>query len=160
LLTHFAAALQDVAGLAEKRGPSEISAILREYKELMNEAVEAEHGFIEKIVGDQLIAVWGGLVSQTPAQAAVHACKAALRQVRAVEGYNARAGLQLKLNIGIATDEPALSVALCKLCPSRHAAILVSQSTRERCPETLRFEERGQHDMKDSPIRIFELKPV
>lgn len=160
MLTHFAAALQDVASLAEKRSPAEITAVLNEYRELLHEAVEAEHGFIERIVGDQMIAVWGGLVSQTPAQSAMHACKAALRQVRAVEAYNARTGLLLKLNIGIATNEPELSVALCRLCASRNAAILVSQTTREQCPETLRFEERGRHDKKEGPVQIFELKPI
>jgi class 3 adenylate cyclase len=160
VLTHFAAALQDVEKLAVKRTPAEITAILREYKQLMHEAVEAEQGFVERIVGDQFISVWGGLVSQTPAQAAIHACNAALRQLRALEAYNARSGLELRLNIGIASGEPELSVSLCQLCPSRRAVILVSQSTRELCPQTLRFEELLPLPREDRSVRVFELKPA
>ncbi len=151
MLIHFAAALQDVAGLAKARTPSEITAVLSDSTTLLHEAVEAEQGFVERLIGDQLIAVWGGLVSQTAAQSALHACKAARSQVRALEAYNARTGLGLRLNIGIAAGEPELCVELCRLCPSLKAAILVSPATRELCPQTLCFEERS--------AGVFELKP-
>lgn len=140
-MTHYAACLEDVAKLAEGREPIELSAVIQDFETLMLEAIEAEQGFAGKAVGDQIVASWGGIPSQSATQAALHACKAAVRQVKALAASSKLAGLGLKLNIGISSDDPGLCVELCRLCPVLDAQILISAATRALCAEALPFEE-------------------
>ncbi|MBI3553890.1 MAG: hypothetical protein HY077_15450 [Elusimicrobia bacterium] len=156
--THYAASLQDVAKLAESRDPAELSAILGEYKKLMHETIEAEHGFVERFLGDQVSAIWGGLVSQSPQMAAISACRAAQRQLKGLGAYNAASGLSLRICIGI-SDDPATSRTLCRLAPARKAGVLIAEATRALCAETFAFSEVEPLEAAPGrPLRVFSLK--
>lgn len=139
-MTYLAACLEDAARLAEGRGPAELSALLGEFGELMLAAVEAEQGFPGRGAGDQIEASWGGLALPPP-QAALRACKAALRQLATLSRHPRLGPLGLRVFIGIAEDDPGLCAELCRLCPSLEARVLVSPAARELCAEALRFEE-------------------
>ena len=140
-MTHYAACLANVASLAAGRDPVAITEILAEYGALMIEIIEAEQGFPARRVGDVITAYWGGLPSQTRQQTALHACRTALRQLKALAASPRLAALGLKLNIGICSDDPAGCAVLCRACPQADVSILVSRSTRELCAEAFRFEE-------------------
>lgn len=152
-MTHYAACLEDVGRLAAGRDPVELSAVIRDFEELMIGAIEDEQGFPGRAVGDQIVATWGGIPSQTDPQAALHACKTALRQIKELAKSPKLSGLGLRVNIGIAAEDPGLCVELCRLCPSLGAQILVSPPTRALCAEALPFEE-----LRSGHRQVFKLK--
>jgi adenylate cyclase/guanylate cyclase len=80
----------DVAGfssLSEKMQPAEIVAMMNAYLSAMTDIIESEGGFVDKYIGDAIVAVFGA-----PADDADHAAKAvraALRCRRRIEELNA-----------------------------------------------------------------------
>jgi class 3 adenylate cyclase len=152
---HYFAAVHNVVELAKNRDPLELTDMLKSFKALMIEAIEAEQGFFEGALGDQVIASWGGISSQTPSESALHACRAALKQIKSVAADPKLGPVGLRVAIGIAEDQE-MSVALCRSSLAAESSILVSAGARALCSEALRFEELSPiKDAAGRSVRVF-----
>lgn len=100
----------DVAGfssLSERLSPTELVALMNEYLTAMTDIVESEGGFIDKYIGDAIVAVFGAPLDNP--HHALNAARAALRCRDRLEELNrdsaAFRGLRLQARIGINTGE-------------------------------------------------------
>ncbi len=106
----------DLAGfttLGENLTPGGLVRLINRYFTLMSECVRAEHGIIDKFIGDAIMAYWGPPFVPEEEQA-VAACRAALRQIEAISCFRAELpdlmGLrknlpEVNVRIGLATGE-------------------------------------------------------
>jgi adenylate cyclase len=102
-ITVMFADLSGFTRLSTKLGPEELMAVTNTYHALMVEAVEATGGYVDKFVGDAVMAIWGAPLAD-PDHAA-SAARAALRVVeritqaksdadaRGVPGYGVKIGI-------------------------------------------------------------------
>jgi adenylate cyclase len=97
--------LENFSALSEKLTPPEIRAHLSRYLTAMTECVLAEHGTLDRFIGDAILAYFGCPV-RDPSHAS-QACRAALAMMRRMETLNeewAAAGLpRLRMRIGLNT---------------------------------------------------------
>lgn len=96
----------DVRGfttLTESADSAALVKQLNEYFEEMVRLVFAHHGSLDKFIGDAVMAVWGNIVSESPAADAKHAVATALAMRKSLEQLNAdwRARGVTELHIGI-----------------------------------------------------------
>lgn len=105
-LTIFFSDLEDFSTLSEQMPSQELLVRVSAYIEVVTKAVNAEHGTIDKFLGDGVMAFWGA-----PALLEDHAwrsCVAALRIERDMAALNARwesEGLKrLRVRMGIHSD--------------------------------------------------------
>ena len=81
----------------------QILNLLNEFFEAMVEIAFAYEGTVDKFVGDMIMVVWGAPV--THSDDPVRAVRAALDMQAALEKCNASSGRELRIGIGINTDE-------------------------------------------------------
>jgi class 3 adenylate cyclase len=100
----------DVAGftaLSESLAPAALVAVMNEYLTAMTEIIEAEGGFVDKYVGDAIVALFGAPLDEP--EHALHAVRASLRCRDRLEALNregsAFQGHALHARIGLATGE-------------------------------------------------------
>jgi class 3 adenylate cyclase len=93
--------------LVESQSPSDTIELLSDYYALMMDAISSEHGVVNQIVGDGLMAIFGA-----PLPCADHcerAVCAAVQMIELIEQYNVeRAALKrvpIRIGIGIASGE-------------------------------------------------------
>jgi len=99
--------------LTQDMHPSEVIEFLNEHMSAMTEIVRRHYGVVDKFVGDEIMAVFGGLKSY--GNDAGHAVACALEMIRERERLNrllgetkegsAKAGHAIEIGIGIATGE-------------------------------------------------------
>jgi class 3 adenylate cyclase len=106
----------DLAGftkIGEQLSPTGLVKLTNRYFTIMTECIQAEHGIIDKFIGDAIMAYWGPPFVNEEEQAAA-ACRAALRQKEALiqfrkelpELLGLRKNLpEIDIRIGIATGE-------------------------------------------------------
>jgi adenylate cyclase len=106
----------DLAGftkIGEQLSPTGLVKLTNRYFTIMTECIQAEHGIIDKFIGDAIMAYWGPPFIKEEEQAAA-ACRAALRQQEALiqfrkelpELLGLRKDLpEINIRIGIATGE-------------------------------------------------------
>jgi len=106
----------DLAGftkIGEQLSPTGLVKLTNRYFTIMTECIQAEHGIIDKFIGDAIMAYWGPPFVSEEEQAAA-ACRAALRQKQALiqfrkelpELLGLRKNLpEIDIRIGIATGE-------------------------------------------------------
>ena len=106
----------DLAGftkIGEQLSPTGLVKLTNRYFTIMTECIQAEHGIIDKFIGDAIMAYWGPPFVKEEDQAAA-ACRAALRQKEALiqfrkelpELLGLRKNLpEIDIRIGIATGE-------------------------------------------------------
>jgi adenylate cyclase len=95
----------DLAGfttIAESKAPDELVHFLGEYLDDMSTIIAAEHGTVDKYLGDGIMAFWGA--PQPIGDHAARACAAALRCQTRLAEYAAR-GTPLHTRIGVATGD-------------------------------------------------------
>ncbi|MDR0356630.1 MAG: adenylate/guanylate cyclase domain-containing protein [Deltaproteobacteria bacterium] len=85
-VTVFFADLVGFTSMSETMDTADLVDILNRYYDTMNTAIERYGGFVDKFVGDAIMAVWGAPSSQP--QHAVSACLSALMQKRLMEELN------------------------------------------------------------------------
>jgi adenylate cyclase len=85
-VTIFFADLVGYTSLSETMDTAALVDILNRYYDTMNTAIERFGGFVDKFVGDAIMAVWGAPSSQP--KHAVSACLSALMQKRLMEDLN------------------------------------------------------------------------
>lgn len=99
----------DLAGfgaLAEQLCPGDVAAIVRQCMEAQSDAIESRGGYVDKFMGDGLMAYWvfpdSGPARQQACRAAVEAAAVAVRAVQGLgtplDGY--RLGLRVGLHVG------------------------------------------------------------
>ena len=87
--------------LAEQ--PEAVVAYLNGFFEVMVREIESHGGYVDKFIGDAVMAVWGAPIEMdNPEQAAADAARAC---ATAVDGANEEAETKLKMRIGIAAGE-------------------------------------------------------
>lgn len=100
-LTVMFADMVDMVGIVSAKSPSEIRTFLNTFFTEMSEIVLKEGGFLDKMVGDMIMAIWG--TAANPGDHATGACYAALamqKQLRAT-----RLQPQPRVAIGIHSGE-------------------------------------------------------
>jgi PAS domain S-box-containing protein len=100
--------LRGFTALSEKLGAKGTVEMLNAYFTEMVGAIRANHGTVDKFIGDAVMAVFGAPVA-TEAHAE-YACDAALAMLRALDRFNAEqaprlAGAPLKIGVGLATGK-------------------------------------------------------
>ena len=98
----------DIAGftsIAESMDPGRVVELLNEYQKSMTDVVFKYDGYLDKYIGDAIMAFWNAPLDQ-PAHA-VLACRAALDQAAALGEFNRRAALRggtpLRARMGLHT---------------------------------------------------------
>lgn len=106
-VTVFFSDVQGFTDMSETVSPEELALILNDYFTPMSELVMAEGGYVDKYIGDCIMAVFGA-----PGPLEDHAlrcCRSALAQLDALETLNgeleARYGKRLAIRIGISSGE-------------------------------------------------------
>jgi class 3 adenylate cyclase/CHASE2 domain-containing sensor protein len=96
----------DVVGfstLSEAMKPEEIVSLMNDYLTSMSEAIETAGGFVDKYVGDAIVAIFGAPV-RSPDHA-IEAVTAALACQRRLEAFNRERALPIQHRIGLNTGE-------------------------------------------------------
>lgn len=106
-LTLFFSDIEKFSSFAEKLDPAALTSLLNEYLSDMTDIILEEGGYLDKYIGDAIVAYWNAPLSQP--DHAIRACRAVLRCRRRLaekrEAYRRRAGVELKARIGIHTGE-------------------------------------------------------
>ncbi|MEM1440755.1 MAG: adenylate/guanylate cyclase domain-containing protein [Verrucomicrobiota bacterium] len=87
----------------EDMHPGDVITMLNEHMTSMTELVRKHKGVVDKFVGDEVMAVFGGLKSY--GNDALNAASCALEMVQRREELNASAKFPIEIGIGIATGE-------------------------------------------------------
>jgi class 3 adenylate cyclase/CHASE2 domain-containing sensor protein len=106
-VTVYFSDVADFSAFSERMSPMHLVAMMNEYLSVMAEIIEEQGGFIDKYIGDAIVAVFGA-----PLEDPDHACnavRAALRCHARLEELNRRAGSlmghRLAQRIGLNTGE-------------------------------------------------------
>lgn len=99
--------IRDFTTLSETLAPDVLVSHLNRYFSAMVEAVQKQHGMVDKFIGDGLLAVFGApLPVSNSAQGAVEAARSMILQLQAVNAEFAREGIgPIRIGIGIHTGE-------------------------------------------------------
>ncbi|HOW98323.1 MAG TPA: adenylate/guanylate cyclase domain-containing protein, partial [Kiritimatiellia bacterium] len=106
-LTIFFSDIEKFSSFSERLDPTQLIGLLNEYLSEMGEIIKEEGGYLDKFIGDAIVAFWNAPVAQ-PDHAA-RACRAALRcQRRLAErraDWQEKYGAVVKMRIGINTGD-------------------------------------------------------
>ncbi len=107
VVTIFFSDLAGFTSLSERLAPSQLVAVTNEYLTAMTDIIEAEGGYIDKYVGDAIVAIFGAPLDD--ADHALHAVRAALACRARLADMNAASaaadGHLLTARIGLCTGE-------------------------------------------------------
>jgi adenylate cyclase len=106
-LTIFFSDIEKFSSFSEKLDPETLTSLLNEYLSDMTDIILAEGGYLDKYIGDAIVAFWNAPIDQP--DHAVRACRAVLRCHRMLAerraAYQQRTGVVIKARIGIHTGE-------------------------------------------------------
>ena len=106
-LTVFFSDIEAFSTFSEKLEPAALTALLNDYLSDMGAIIREEGGYLDKYIGDAIVAFWNAPVPQ-PDHAA-RACRAALRCQRRLaerrDEFEQRTGVVLRARIGLNTGE-------------------------------------------------------
>jgi adenylate cyclase len=172
----------DIAGFtqqSESAPPAEVVARLNAYFERMVQIVDRHGGFVDKFIGDGLLAVFGAPVAdpRNPSSAtaaalemeeAVHVLSAELVRagkppisirigVHSGEAIVGNIGSSRRFNYTVIGDAVNLASRLEGVAKQLGVSIAVSEATRALCP-TLRFRPLGRYRVvgRAQPVSLFE----
>jgi adenylate cyclase len=98
--------IADFSRCAEKIPPAELVAAMNEYLSAMTEIIEAHGGFVDKYIGDAIVAVFGApLDNPDHATSAVRAALQCAALLGALDRVNAAFGGTMRQRIGINSGE-------------------------------------------------------
>jgi class 3 adenylate cyclase len=95
--------IRGFAALTEPMPPTEVIALLNDHMTAMTAVVRKHFGVVDKFVGDEIMAVFGGLKSY--GNDAAHAAACALEMVAERRRLNEGAAHPLEIGVGLATGE-------------------------------------------------------
>lgn len=176
----------DLAGftsMSEMLDPQKLVQVLNEYLHEMAELVKQEDGYVDKYIGDAVMALYGAPNPMT--DHALRACRTALRMQDRLDELNAKWSAQdpawkkLKVRIGLNTGDPVvgniggeekiqytalgdavnLAARLEPACKSYGVGIMIAQRTREEAGNAIIIRELDMLAVygKKEPIRVYEL---
>ena len=179
--------IRDFSGFSERLTPRDLVAVLNEYLSQMSRQIRAEHGVIDKYIGDAIMAYWGPPFVPAEEQS-LRACRAALAKLGALDAVRARlpevlgvrsGAPEIDIRIGIATgpmivgtvgseesmnftvlgDTVNLGSRLEGACKSYGIRTLLDERTRVLAGDAIAAREIDLLRVKgrDDPERIFEL---
>ncbi|MCX6995847.1 MAG: adenylate/guanylate cyclase domain-containing protein [Kiritimatiellaeota bacterium] len=106
-LTIYFSDIEKFSGFSERLDPPTLTALLNDYLTAMGAIIQAEGGYLDKFIGDAIVAFWNAPLGQ--ADHAARACRAALRcQRRLAElrpEFQQRTGAVVKCRIGVNTGD-------------------------------------------------------
>jgi class 3 adenylate cyclase/CHASE2 domain-containing sensor protein len=105
-VTVYFSDIADFSSIAEKIPPAELVAAMNEYLSAMTDVIEAQGGFVDKYIGDAIVAVFGAPLDD-PDHAA-NAVRAALRcaaRLPTLDRVNAAFGRTVRQRIGLNSGE-------------------------------------------------------
>ena len=106
-LTVFFSDIEKFSTFSERLEPEALTALLNDYLSDMGKIIQEEGGYLDKYIGDAIVAFWNAPVAQ-PDHAA-RACRAALKCQRKLaerrEEFERRTGVVLRARIGLNTGE-------------------------------------------------------
>ncbi|MBM4285260.1 MAG: CHASE2 domain-containing protein [Deltaproteobacteria bacterium] len=178
-VTLFFSDLAGFTGISEGLTPEELVGLLNDYLSRMTEIIMEEGGTVDKFEGDAIMAFWGAPLEQE--DQARRACRAALRQVRALDDLNQSLRSQglpaLAMRIGLHTGEAVvgnlgsakrfdytvigdtvnLASRLEGLNKFYGTAVMASEATRAECGGEVEFMELDQVAVKGraAPVTVF-----
>ncbi len=152
--------------LVEKMPPEEVVRFMNRYLTAMTETIEAQGGFVDKFVGDAVIAVFGAPLEDPRhaerAVAAALACQERLARLRGEIGLDLRmrigvntgqmlignVGSERRFNYTVMGDAVNLAARLESANKEQGTEILVSAATRTACGAAFAFQEIGRITVK------------
>jgi adenylate cyclase len=106
-LTLFFSDIEKFSSFSEKLDPATLTSLLNEYLTDMTDIILEEGGYLDKYIGDAIVAYWNAPLSQP--DHAIRACRTVLRCQRRLaekrEVYKQRTGVTIKARIGMNTGE-------------------------------------------------------
>lgn len=102
-LTIFFSDIESFSSFSERLAPEALTSLLNEYLSDMSAIIKDEGGYLDKYIGDAIVAFWNAPLPQ--ADHAARACRAALRCQRKLAerraDFERQAGVALRARIGI-----------------------------------------------------------
>lgn len=170
--------------MSEQLPPDQIIRILNEYMTAMTEIIFANHGTLDKYVGDGIMAVYGNIGKNNPKEDAYRAVKTAIEmqvEMQRLQNKWMHEGLRpIQIRIGINTGDALVgyvghpnrkeltvigdtvntSSRLEELNKKYHTSILISQSTYEQVRDLVQIHTLGEERLKgkSSMIVVHEVK--
>ncbi len=180
-ITTLFADIEGFTRMAEKLGPQNTVGLLNTYLSEMTNIILEEHGTLDKYIGDAIMAFWGAPLDD--AEHAVHACAAALKMQKKLEGLhtkwihfgrpvvNQRIGLnsgkavvgnmgaEAKFNYTAVGDAVNLASRLEGVNKEYGTRLLMSEFTYRRVSKEILSREMDLVVVmgKTEPVRIYEL---
>ena len=106
-LTIYFSDIEKFSSFSERLDPETLTALLNDYLSAMSRIIREEGGYLDKYIGDAVVAFWNAPLSQP--DHAVRACRAAIRCQQALEErrqeWEEKTGAVIKARIGINTGE-------------------------------------------------------
>ncbi len=174
--------IRSFTSIGEKQDPSDTIELLNNYFALMFEAIIGNHGTVNQLEGDGLMAIFGAPIYHESHRE--HSVRAALEMIELLKGFNveqaAQSKTQIKIGIGIATgrviagytgtqhratytcvgDTVNLAARIEDHTKEAQQPILIDQYTREGLPDDVQVEALGPllFKGKQQPIHIFAVR--
>lgn len=164
--------LRDFTNLSEHRTPTEVLHILNRYFQEMSDAIEIHGGFINKFIGDAILAVFGTpLPLESPVFTAVQTARSMAENLNSLNQEFTREGLPvLRMGIGIHTgqvlagnigsqsrmeytvigDTVNIASRVEGLCKGLGKDLLITEACMEKLPESekAKFSFLGEFELK------------
>jgi adenylate cyclase len=104
-LTVFFSDIESFSTFSERLAPEVLTSLLNEYLSDMSAIIKEEGGYVDKYIGDAIVAFWNAPITQS--DHAARACRAALRCQRRLDErraeFTAITGVEMRARIGINT---------------------------------------------------------
>jgi len=105
-VTVYFSDIADFSSIAEKIPPAELVAAMNDYLSAMTDVIEAQGGFVDKYIGDAIVAVFGApLDDPDHAANAVHAALRCAARLPTLDRVNAAFGRTVRQRIGLNSGE-------------------------------------------------------
>lgn len=174
--------IRSFTSIGEQQTPSETIDLLNSYFALMFEAIIGNHGTVNQLEGDGLMALFGAPIPHDDHRE--HAVRAAVEMMELLKGFNREQAVQdkvqIRIGIGIASgnviagftgtqhratytcvgDTVNIAARIENHTKAAEQPILIDQYTREGLPEEIKVEALGPMVFrgKQQPIHIFAVK--
>ncbi|HQI81808.1 MAG TPA: adenylate/guanylate cyclase domain-containing protein [Deltaproteobacteria bacterium] len=179
-LTMLFSDIRDFTSISEGLHPEQLAQFMNTYLTAMSDIIMNNSGTVDKYIGDAIVALWGAPVDDP--DHAVHAVRASLQMLKALDGLNERWASQglpaISMRIGINTgvvrvgnfgserrfeytaigDNMNLASRLEGLNKVYHTAVIISEHTKNALGDAVfcRILDRVRVKGKTVPIDIYE----
>ncbi len=179
-LTMLFSDIRDFTSISECLHPEQLAQFMNTYLTAMSDIIMNNSGTVDKYIGDAIVAVWGAPVDDP--DHAVHAVRASLQMLKALDGLNERwasqglpvISMRIGINTGVASvgnfgserrfeytaigDNMNLASRLEGLNKVYHTAVIISEHTKNALGDAFfcRILDRVRVKGKTVPIDIYE----